>query len=130
MTIFHRDKDTHLKLMPDGKLIAVMGTNKESIDITNNFPLQKWVCVTISLNNNIMDAYLDGKMVKSVKLNPSYSNDSGESIQFGSDVDIYISNFERVPSPTDPKTAYDKYLAGSSGASLVSTLLGNMNVNH
>lgn len=130
MTIFHRDKDTHLYLEGStGKLIAVMGTSEESIDITNNFPLQKWVCVTISLNSNIMDAYLDGKMVKSVKLNPPYSNESGKPIDFGSGVDIYISNFERVPSPTDPKTAYDKYLAGSGGASLVSTLLGNMNVN-
>ena len=130
MTIFHREKDTHLYLEGStGKLIAVMGTNEESIDITNNFPLQKWVCVTISLNSNIMDAYIDGKMVKSVKLNPVYSNDSGKPINFGNGVDIYISNFERVPSPTDPKTAYDKYLAGSGGASLVSTLLGNMNVN-
>ena len=129
MTIFNRKDDTHLKLMSDGKLIAVMGNSKESIDITNNFPLQKWVCVTISVNNNIMDAYLDGKMVKSVKLKEPYINDSGKSIEFGNGVDIYISNFERVPSPTDPKTAYDKYLAGSGGASLVSTLLGNMNVN-
>lgn len=135
MTIFHRTDDTNLYLEGStGKLIAVMGkqeyneiTNK--IDITNNFPLQKWVCVTISLNSNIMDAYLDGKMVKSVKLNPAYSNDSVKPIDFGSDVDIYISNFERVPSPTDPKTAYDKYLAGSGGASLVSALLGNLNVN-
>jgi len=130
MTIFHRQNDTKLYLNKStGKLIAVMGTGQESIDITNNFPLQKWVCVTISLNSNIMDAYLDGKMVKSVKLNPPYSNDSGADIKFGEGADIYISNFERVPSPTDPKTAYDKYLAGSGGASLVSTLLGNMNVN-
>jgi hypothetical protein len=130
MTIFNRNKDTKLYLEGStGKLIAMMGTSEESIDITNNFPLQKWVCVTISLNNNIMDAYLDGKMVKSVKLNTPYSNSPGNSINFGHGVDIYISNFERVPSPTDPKTAYDKYLAGSGGASLVSTLLGNMNVN-
>lgn len=130
MTIFHRQNDTKLYLNKStGKLIAVMGTGQESIDITNNFPLQKWVCVTISLNSNIMDAYLDGKMVKSVKLNPPYSNTSGADIKFGEGADIYISNFERVPSPTDPKTAYDKYLAGSGGASLVSTLLGNMNVN-
>jgi hypothetical protein len=130
MTIFDRTDDTKLYLNKStGKLIAVMGTGQESIDITNNFPLQKWVCVTISLNSNIMDAYLDGKMVKSVKLNPPYSNTSGADIKFGEGADIYISNFERVPSPTDPKTAYDKYLAGSGGASLVSTLLGNMNVN-
>lgn len=129
-TIFNRDGDTHLRLeQPTGKLIAEMGTNKEKIEITNNFPMQKWVCVTISVNQKIMDAYIDGKMVKSVKLSESFNVTKDSPITFGNDVDIYISNFERVPSPTDPKSAYDKYLAGSGGASLISTLLGNLNVN-
>lgn len=129
MTIFERTGDTHLYLDTSGKLIAEIGKYAEEIHITNNFPLQKWVCVTISVNSNIVDAYIDGKMVKSVKLQNSYSNTSEKSIVFGKEVDIYISNFERVPSPTDPKSAYDKYLAGSGGASLISTLLGNLNVN-
>lgn len=129
MTIFERVNDTHLYLENSGKLIAKIGTSAEEIHITNNFPLQKWVCVTISVNSNIVDAYIDGKMVKSVKLQSSYINTSDQNITFGREVDIYISNFERVPSPTDPKSAYDKYLAGSGGASLISTLLGNLNVN-
>lgn len=138
MTIFKRSGDTDLYLTPTGTLTAVMGKDDdttasinetETIHITNNFPLQKWVCVTISVNQKIMDAYIDGKMVKSVKLSEFFTVNKDSHIEFGKDVDIYISNFERVPSPTDPKSAYDKYLAGSGGASLISTLLGNINVN-
>ena len=69
MTIFKRSGDTHLYLnKSSGTLIADMGTGGETIHITNNFPLQKWVCVTISVNQKIMDAYIDGKIFN--KRNP------------------------------------------------------------
>jgi hypothetical protein len=36
--------------------------------ITQNFPLQKWVYIIVSLDNQFLDVYLDGKLVKSVRL--------------------------------------------------------------
>ena len=43
-------------------------TYSNTIEVVNNFPLQKWVYILISYDNNICDIYLDGKMVKSVQL--------------------------------------------------------------
>ena len=105
----------------------------ETIDITNNFPLQKWVCVLISADNNIIDVYLDGKMIKSVfvgnNVSPPFQNmQVNSSIVFGGGWDCYISKFERSPKPTDPKTAWDKYMEGNGG-STVGNALGNINVN-
>ena len=31
----------------------------------SNIPLQRWICLNLSLYNNIMDVYLDGKLYKS-----------------------------------------------------------------
>lgn len=39
--------------------------------IANNFPLQKWVFIIASLDNQFLDVYLDGKLVKSAKLTNS-----------------------------------------------------------
>jgi hypothetical protein len=33
--------------------------------ITDNFPLQKWVYIIISVDNQYVDAYLDGKLIQS-----------------------------------------------------------------
>jgi hypothetical protein len=37
----------------------------QSLIITNNFPLQKWVNIVISVDNQFVDAYLDGKLIQS-----------------------------------------------------------------
>lgn len=108
-------------------------TYLETIEVTNNFPLQKWVCVLVSVDNNIVDIYLDGKMVKSVfignSVNPPFQGlQSNSSIVFGSGWDCYISRFQRTIKPTDPKSAWDIYMEGNGGSTL-GKALGNINVN-
>ena len=132
------DKDTAtLKLQFNQKVGAPLTTNytststtsPEVIDVTNNFPLQKWVCVLVSVDNNIIDVYLDGKMIKSVYVNDNMPlNARATPIVFGSGWDAYISKFERQIKPTDPKSAWDKYMEGNGGSTL-SNALGNMNIN-
>jgi hypothetical protein len=43
-------------------------TTVTSTNITSNFPLQKWVYIIVSLDNQFLDVYLDGKLVKSARL--------------------------------------------------------------
>ena len=89
--------------------------------ITSNYPLQKWVCVSISVDNNIVDSYLDGKLVKSQKISTISDNkptktskiSMGKGDKTG---DIYIAEFERLPYPIDPQTAWDRYMAGNGGS--------------
>jgi hypothetical protein len=67
--IFSRDDNLKLyldKTSPVLKLDVTMNdTTTEPMIITNNFPLQKWVNVTISMDNQFADAYIDGKLVRS-----------------------------------------------------------------
>ena len=96
--------------------------------ITNNFPLQKWVCVAISVDNQFADAYLDGKLIKSQRFysengampaipsdsttSPIYLGNSEATTNFGP-FDAFISEFKRWTAPIDPQTVWDTYLAGN-----------------
>jgi hypothetical protein len=48
--------------------VKMSDTSTVSTIITQNFPLQKWVYIIVSLDNQFLDVYLDGKLVKSVRL--------------------------------------------------------------
>ena len=91
------------------------GTDTAKI-ITSNYPLQKWVCVSVSVDNDVVDTYVDGKLVKSQKTNGDPKVPTKTStIKFGTG-DIYIAEFERLPNPIDPQTAWDRYMAGNGGS--------------
>jgi hypothetical protein len=49
--------------------LSGLGNNANPvIKVTENFPIQKWVYVVISVDSQIADCYLDGKLIKSTKL--------------------------------------------------------------
>lgn len=86
-----------------------------NIVITDNFPIQKWTYVIVSVDNQIVDFYLDGKLVLSRKINfmPIVSTNN---IVLGDDNkknDIFLANVIRTPNPTDPQTAWNTYLNGN-----------------
>ena len=138
--IFSRDKDLHVGFKSGTFIVHVGGDNSgnsfydgQTIDVTHNFPLQKWVHILVtteaSTNGRIVDIYLDGKMVKSVNItyddtnSINYKPTSGDKINFDT-FQCYISKFERIPKTFDPKTAYDKYKQGNGGSNL-GNVLGN-----
>ena len=41
--------------------------NPTVVKLTQNFPLQKWTYVTVSVDNSYIDSYIDGKLVKDRK---------------------------------------------------------------
>ena len=88
----------------------------ETITITNNFAVQKWVYVIISVDNKIVDCYIDGKLVTSQQL-------QNQPIVTDSDIFIgnfkaYLAKFQKMTSPVDPQTAWSNYMAGNGGNSL------------
>ena len=83
--------------------------------IMNNFPLQKWVYVVISVDNNVVDLYIDGKLISSHKIHPTPSQISeGSDINFGI-VNAFLAKMEREPKPMDPSYAWSKYMEGNGG---------------
>ena len=84
----------------------------ETVQITDNFPLQKWVYVIVSVNGNYVDCYLDGKLITSYQMqNPSLwlTKTSTWSISMGSGFDAYAYNFSRVAKAMTPQQAQSNY---------------------
>ena len=132
--IFTRENDMDLQLTgTTGTLVLVVykGTsssaNKE-IQITNNFPLQKWTYITISKDNTTVDLYLDGKLVKSVAIETTHKPDATSPINFGlvKDGSAFLAKFTRRPRVADPQSVWNDYMGGSGTGTAGN---GKLNVN-
>jgi hypothetical protein len=94
---------------PDLKAIV---RGNSSITITNNFPIQKWVHLVISVDSNVADCYLDGKLVVSRQLATTPTMPAAYSINFGN-FDAYLTGFEYISKPLNPQEVWSKYMAGN-----------------
>ena len=102
-------------------LLCEIGTNVDTgkteptITITDNFPVQKWVYVIVSVDNQVVDCYIDGKLVVSRKLTYPLTTPGKHSIIFGdsNNPDIYLVSPKRNATPMDPQTAWNNYLMGN-----------------
>ena len=84
--------------------------------IMDNFPLQKWVFLIISVDNNIVDLYIDGKLLRSHKIDGTVTSiNEASSIHFGTNIDGFLAKMEREPRPISPSEAWDKYMDGNGG---------------
>lgn len=82
-----------------------------------NFPLQKWVYLIVSVDNTVVDLYLDGKLIRSQQLDTGpITTDNSFNVRYGvcgSECRVYLTNFERISNPMDPSTAWNKYMKGN-----------------
>ena len=96
-----------------------IGTVKDPviIIITPNFPLQKWTYVTVSVDNYFVDCYIDGKLIKSIKLENLQSTNTEATIYIGGKVttanDTLISNFYRWTNALAPHEVWNQYIKGN-----------------
>lgn len=130
-TIFERGSPSNIKLYlektsPELKCDVQLNNNTTStISITNNFPIQKWTYVIVSVDSKIVDFYIDGKLILSKQLVTLPAEPSGDISMGGSTrSDIFLARFYRWTNPMDPQTAWNEYLNGT-GESMV---LPNYNV--
>jgi len=99
----------------------IIGPETASTQVTDNFPIQKWTYVIISVDNNIVDVYLDGKLVQSRQLSYTPTVSTADiTIGDSSKPDIFLASLTRWPNPMDPQTAWNYYLQGT-GVSTSST---------
>jgi len=125
------------KLSPTLKFDVRMNDGSdETMIITNNFPLQKWVNITINMDNQFADAYIDGKLVRSQRFFKQNDNSGGVApiTPPNEEVPLYlgnkeVSNFDatatllkRWTEPIDPKTVWDNYMKGNGSGKMASTL--------
>jgi len=90
-------------------------SSTKTVTITNNFPIQRWVYIVVSVEGPVVDCYLDGKLVKSQQLQylPNMAGDY--SIKYGN-FDAFLTKFTRISKPTDPQMAWNDYMAGNGFA--------------
>jgi hypothetical protein len=77
----------------------------------------------LSVDNDLVDIYIDGKMIRSQKMGFKVqhpSGDDGDEIIFAqheanSGNKFYLAKMERVPQPMDPSNAWSKYMEGNGG---------------
>ena len=102
--------------------------NTFDVVITENFTLQRWVYLVISVDNQFVDLYLDGKLVKSVKMmNTTYqdvnnvvsktiTSDKAKNlyaVNFGWLPGVMIAYFQRWETPLDPQSVWNYYMRGN-----------------
>lgn len=115
----------------------------KTIMITDNFPIQKWTHVIISLDNQFMDVYIDGKLVKSQRfftppqtggvagIMPATPPDNPVPVILGNPTggfDAYVAKFTRWTTAMDPQTAWNTYMSGNGGNTLTN-MFSSYNVN-
>ena len=117
------------------------GSVSGDVLITNNFPVQSWVFVSISVQGNTGDFYINGKLMKSQNL----TNKNGsvcppmDTIELGypagdnnkfigslatNNPNMYIANVQRVSAASNPQEVWTAYLAGNGVSSLNLTSYG------
>ena len=107
-------------------------TPTPQIQITPNFPLQTWVYVVISVDNNYADFYLNGKLIKSIQLVAPQTQITAVTPQIfiGDTVagtDIQIAGFYRWSKPLNPQEVWSNYLAGNGNP--MSSMISSFGMN-
>ena len=100
---------------PPGGGGAVMPSTSNSECTIQNFPIQKWVNLIVSLNSRTLDIYLDGKLVRTCILPGTAKISPSSSVYVTPDggFDGWTSNFQYFSNPLNPHEAYAIYKEGS-----------------
>ena len=85
--------------------------SKGELVITDNFPLQTWVHLIVSIDNSFIDVYMNGKLIKSMQ--DTIEAPSATSVLKYGVCNCYLAKLVRSTNPTDPQTAWDHYVAGN-----------------
>lgn len=116
---------------PTLKIDYVKNTSggKGTIVVSDNFPVQTWVHVIVSVSDSYIDTYVNGKLTKSIKESEGiYRPSASTSIDFGTCNGTILAKLTRTTKATDPQTAWTKYSAGN-GESQVSKYLGTLGMD-
>jgi hypothetical protein len=151
--IFSRDKNIYLYLDKTTATLycSIWMTNSQwnTVTVTKNFPLQNWSYITISIDGTFLDAYLNGKLILSTRLQDVNNNfpakppdvntaiylgyNSGssipEKITTSGTWDASIAGFTRTTSAVDPTTVWNMYLKGNGQSQITALSSYGVNMN-
>lgn len=85
--------------------------------------IQRWVQISVVLNNKTVDVYLDGKLRRSCTLENVPKLNSGQVYitQFGG-FNGFLANLQYINKPMSARDIYSKYLSGPKREGLLETI--------
>jgi hypothetical protein len=104
------------------KVNTATGGTADSTCHVSNIPIQRWVCLIVSIYGRTLDIYLDGKLVRTCVL-PSVSvalaNQSQlTNLEIGGGFDGFITSVKYKAQPVNPQEAWNTYTDGYGGSML------------
>ena len=97
------------------------------VTVTEKFPQQKWVYFVVNVvNRNVVEVYLNGKLIQTKQLTANISNNTRGTLYLGgtNTVDGYVTKFKRDPVALLPDEVWKTYLAGNGLATFTNWLAG------
>lgn len=104
---------------------------QQTIIVTDNFPVQSWAHVVVSVENQYIDIYVNGKLTKSIKAKSIETPSTSSTIKYGLwsiAGGCSLAKFYRRTNAIDPATAWSLYNDGN-GYSKVSKYLGTLGMD-
>jgi hypothetical protein len=93
------------------------------MEISKAVPLQKWFYLTINVDDKRVEAYINGKLVKTVYANQLMSDNMNDDFVIGSTtLSGYLTKFYRLPYKLDPLTIQNNYLSGNGLSNWISSI--------
>jgi hypothetical protein len=101
--------------------IMLNNNSDKTLEITDNFPLQKWTHIVVSVDGQYVDGYLDGKLLKSGRMidstgtnGPKQPSSTSIAMQLGgNNFDAIAARFQHWAEPINPQTVWNEYLDGN-----------------
>jgi hypothetical protein len=117
----------------ENNIVIKMTMNDNALNVLSypieNIPIQKWVFLMISVYGRTLDAYIDGKLVRTFVLPnvPKIYATSDVYVTPNGGFSGWTTRFQYTPDATNPQTAWDMYKKGYGG-SLLGELFGKYSV--
>jgi hypothetical protein len=98
----------------------------DDVIITDSFPIQKWTHVTVSVDSQYCDMYIDGKLTKSIKYSSTPIQPAGVLVPLNVgkhlvgyvetqvSTDIFMSKLKLTPNTQSPQEVWSEYLKGNT----------------
>lgn len=94
--------------------VYVAGTSTMSFEVTKQFPFQKWAHLLLNVDGRTIDAYVDGKLIRSTTVDKTMKIVDTESITIGNSyTEGKITRFRRSGGSISPQGVYNSYMIGS-----------------
>ena len=98
------------------------------VEITDDFPIQKWVYFVLNVKDQIVECYLNGKLIKSQIIESTSSDltpSTRKDLYLGDgSTEGYITKFKHGASVLTPDQVWKNYLAGNGLANFTNWLAG------